>query len=593
VKRPRALVASLVAALAAAVFGWLWAAPFGTSREVEPRARPTPATDEPEITSRTRAPITRPPPRDSQKAPSAACAPRARRECHAGDVYWIDSCDARSDKAEECGARLCQGEACEETDAHACAGLPAEGLCDGDVVRGCLAGWPFERDCGALGKRCVKDVEGAVCRKPAADDCDPATPPRCAGQVLVSCVEGKQVARDCNAMNARCETVRHTGVPACVAVRELDRAPREHDTCGPCGCIDDAPRFEEETCNGADDDGDERIDEEARCEPLEVVAFVVTDATGASSYSQVDIEQEIARLDAAFAQGSAGLSMHVALAEVVELARPEYLQLDADTELNALIGELSQSALLAPSLGARVPLVFTDEVLVEEVPKAGIATLPNGYCGGLRLFMEPQPLRGLVAVAKRRAPTTLAHELGHFLGLCHTHETHSEPVVRVGRWRDASGGYETTCDATCTLEGDGICDTPLDPGPTSCRYDTRCDAQCAGGEAPSTRNLMSYYTECRSELTPWQTVELARTRALLDGWLRCAEPSACPCALQDERTDACPEQMSCRPTAQGLACTLDGVFLAGERCRAHAECGAGLVCFERRCTPAAQLGGRL
>jgi hypothetical protein len=195
--------------------------------------------------------------------------------------------------------------------------------------------------------------------------------------------------------------------------------------------------------------------------------------------------------------------------------------------------------------------------------------------------MEPQPLRGLVAVAKRRAPTTLAHELGHFLGLCHTHETHSEPVVEMARWRDIDGAYEATCEESCTLAGDGICDTPLDPGPTRCLYDTRCDVQCAGGEVPSTRNLMSYYTECRSELTPWQTVELARTRALFEGWLRCQLPGACPCTLGDAH--ACPEQMSCRPSAEGLSCTLDGSLLEGERCRSQRECGQGLVCADKHC----------
>ena len=167
-------------------------------------------------------------------------------------------------------------------------------------------------------------------------------------------------------------------------------------------------------------------------------------------------------------------------------------------------------------------------MLVDDAPKAGLSTLPNGYCGGTRRALSPQALRGVVAVAKRRAPTTVAHEVGHFLGLCHTHETDTEAVVQVARYRDPRGRFEQTCDASCSLEGDGICDTPHDPGPEICGYDQQCIARCPSDDAPSTRNLMSYYTSCRDQLTPLQTITLQRSRALLEGWNRCADP-ACPC----------------------------------------------------------------
>jgi len=104
---------------------------------------------------------------------------------------------------------------------------------------------------------------------------------------------------------------------------------------------------------------------------------------------------------------------------------------------------------------------------------------------------------------------------------------------------------------------------------------------------------MSYYTACRDQLTPLQTVELQRSRTLLEGFYRCADAGACPCVPASAIAPAdgveyvqCPEQMSCRPTAQGgFGCTLDGALLAGEACRGHAECGANLLCVRQRCSP--------
>lgn len=514
----------------------------------------------------------------------AACAPRTRLECQVGDVYWIDACDQRGEKAQECGTRLCKGEACEPADDLACAGLPQEGVCDGDVVRGCLSGWLFERDCRALGKRCVIGDEGAVCRKPSEDDCDRQGPlPRCSGDKLFACVEGEAIVRDCVLFDARCAVLPQTGYASCVASRELERAPRDKDPCGPCGCPNGAaPEFTEEQCNGQDDDGDDWVDEDVSCEPLQVIAFVVSDATGQSSYSREDIEREIDAINAIFAAEHGGLRMQVSLAAVHDLPRSAYLRVD-DSNFNALLDEVTSLASSAP--GLQVPIVFTDEVIAEDAPKAGLSTIPNGTCGGERRSLSPQPPLGMVVLAKRRAPTTGAHELGHFLGLCHTHEVDPQAVVQTAHWRDAQGrDFSTTCDTTCSLEGDGMCDTPFDPGPEGCSYDLQCSPHCRGGAAPSTRNLMSYYTDCRDQLTPQQTMEVKRTRSVLEGFFRCAVQGPCPCTPGDSNA-GCPEQMTCRPGERGaFSCMLDGAFLEGESCRAQVQCGAGLICAGGRCT---------
>ena len=236
------------------------------------------------------------------------------RECQEGDVYWLDSCGARGDKAEECGARLCQLDACEPTDELACAGLPLEGVCHGNVVRGCLSGWPFERDCTALGKRCVVGEEGAVCRKPSESDCEQhGALPRCEDQKLLSCMGGQRVVRDCSAMGARCEVLQHTGLASCVIATELERAPRDTDPCGPCGCPDGLPQFDDEACNGRDDDGDtgRRASELRAARGRRLFDHR---QRRQSSHSREDIEQEIARVDTLFSADHGGLPMRVELA---------------------------------------------------------------------------------------------------------------------------------------------------------------------------------------------------------------------------------------------------------------------------------------
>ncbi len=46
--------------------------------------------------------------------------------------------------------------------------------------------------------------------------------------------------------------------------------------------------------------------------------------------------------------------------------------------------------------------------------------------------------------------STLAHELGHYFSLAHTHET--------------NGGSELVNGTNCSTAGDDLCDTPADPG---------------------------------------------------------------------------------------------------------------------------------
>lgn len=81
--------------------------------------------------------------------------------------------------------------------------------------------------------------------------------------------------------------------------------------------------------------------------------------------------------------------------------------------------------------------------------------------------------------------STLAHELGHFYGLPHTHAL--------------NGGREFVDGSNCSFAGDGFCDTPADPNlgragvvDNSCRYVGGERDQRGNVYKPLVSNLMSY-----------------------------------------------------------------------------------------------------
>ncbi len=101
--------------------------------------------------------------------------------------------------------------------------------------------------------------------------------------------------------------------------------------------------------------------------------------------------------------------------------------------------------------------------------------------------------------------TTLAHELGHCLGLYHTFET-------AFCLENPNGSNSTTC-------GDLIDDTPADIDWYAQNIDanTKVNSSCnyigGNGYSPSTNNVMSYYENCRTLFTPKQGDKMRLTIA--------------------------------------------------------------------------------
>ncbi|MDB4974779.1 MAG: cell surface protein [Myxococcaceae bacterium] len=503
---------------------------------------------------------------------SSRCISDYAEHCLHGDVWLVDSCGRPEEKVEECGEQPCREDVCELPSTAPC-NEPAEGRCDGDTVRLCMLGRPLQIDCAAKGQRCAYGDEGAECQPQVPQElrCDSgAEPTRCERDTLVRCIGGRLVKTPCDSLRARCLQLSGSSAPACILV-----LPTVVQTmgCGPCGCLVNHPG--PETCDGRDQDGDGLVDQGLDCGPVPVMAFIVTGPGGQTSHAREDIEAEIDRANLAFMRTPSSAGLSLVLKEVNYLSDASLLTLD-DAEVQAL----ATDPRIHPSSDSfYVPVVFTDEVISGDTPKPGLSTLPNGTCGGMQEGKSPEV--GMLAVAKARYPTTVTHELGHFFGLCHTHD--QQEATPFSAYANSQTGRLQGCYATCRGEGDGICDTPFDPGPEQCSYDPICRASCQVRATPDTLNLMSYYATCRVHFSDQQMGLMQHTVALRRGWNRCLG-GRCECQIGGSE---CPTEMSCRPVIlssgeAGNRCGFDGPRGAGADCQSPADCGQGTVCMTQQ-----------
>lgn len=98
--------------------------------------------------------------------------------------------------------------------------------------------------------------------------------------------------------------------------------------------------------------------------------------------------------------------------------------------------------------------------------------------------------------------STLAHEVGHYLGLLHTHET--------------ARGNELVDGSNCSFTGDEVCDTPADPRlgagnvDNNCKYTGNTRDLNNDRYKPDPSNLMSYSLKaCRNNFTSGQQARMA------------------------------------------------------------------------------------
>ena len=114
--------------------------------------------------------------------------------------------------------------------------------------------------------------------------------------------------------------------------------------------------------------------------------------------------------------------------------------------------------------------------------------------------------------------STLAHEVGHYLGLYHTHETYF--------------GDEAVDGSDCSVDGDLLCDTPADPNLSStvssdgCVYSSAATDENGATYSPSVTNLMSYTPKgCRYDITEDQLDKILWTLQNQRTYLTCSAPT--------------------------------------------------------------------
>ena len=243
--------------------------------------------------------------------------------------------------------------------------------------------------------------------------------------------------------------------------------------------------------------------------PVRFHRLARADGTGAASVAQVDAA--LAELNAAFAEGQ------------IRFTRCAGDDLVADSTFFDFDGADDEAALMREHA--------TDLVL--DVFVANSVRSPGGgqVCGYARL--PPQRFDAvLVRKSCLTGGTTLAHEIGHYLGLLHTHGT-----------SNCGTTDELVDGSNCATAGDRVCDTPADPNLLVDDCSTyEVDADCvytgerrdANGEPydPDTRNIMSYSrAQCDEHLTAGQLERARYYLAEFRGYLACVtcdEVSAAP-----------------------------------------------------------------
>jgi cysteine-rich repeat protein len=189
------------------------------------------------------------------------------------------------------------------------------------------------------------------------------------------------------------------------------------------------------------------------------------DAKGKDAFTEQQVRASMTATTAAFA--GAGIVLE-----------EEALVRFADDDCNVSMDNAQwEDRLVANTPSGVVAIAFVANIFA-----VGVQFPVGGYCyfGG--------PLCANAATFS----TLVVHELGHFFGLAHTFEC----------------AYGTETAATCAENGDFLCDTPPDRGPSGMKGIGSCEGgsllngsctgtcgskRCADGSLPDGYNWMSYY----------------------------------------------------------------------------------------------------
>jgi len=217
--------------------------------------------------------------------------------------------------------------------------------------------------------------------------------------------------------------------------------------------------------------------------PVQIHLVRRADGTGGLTSNQVD--QILVNLNSDFA--STGFEFYQCN-PINYINSNDYYDYD-QTQENALTS--------IHNVDGSINIYFLNTVKVESngalVDICGYAYTPNGF--------DHIMVRNSCTVSGN----TMAHEMGHYFGLLHTHDTRYGEEAITRNTNDACYNCDTT--------GDQLCDTNADPdlttgvNPISCSYTGTATGTCSGSAYtnPPVDNIMSYsFQSCAIVFTPQQ-----------------------------------------------------------------------------------------
>lgn len=205
---------------------------------------------------------------------------------------------------------------------------------------------------------------------------------------------------------------------------------------------------------------------------MRVVVF--TSSTGATSVDEDELELSIENAKKTYAKQGI----------IISSCAPIFTPNNSLYKFEKLTETPQLEALVSDNL---INVFVTEELASNDVDICGFATFP--YSEGKKYVV--------VNSLCINNPSTLIHEMGHYFGLYHTHETFY--------------GREFVSRFNCTESGDLLCDTPADPQLSGLNVNNACTYVGVKVDAlgeyykPDTRNFMSYSLKtCRDVFSPQQ-----------------------------------------------------------------------------------------
>jgi hypothetical protein len=214
---------------------------------------------------------------------------------------------------------------------------------------------------------------------------------------------------------------------------------------------------------------------------IKLAPHIIRDSNGNGGLTESDLSLSIEQLNSAYQQ----------LNIIFEACPVNYI--DNDTFFSNIPYSTSEGSI---EYQMAVPNRIDDAINVFFVPSAqsGAACGWSSFPSYVDLYNKDWTVMANSCVTNT---STLAHEIGHYFSLYHTHETAfgTERVTRTNT---------SDCNSNCSNTGDLLCDTEADPKlsnlvNSSCSYIGTSSDSCGLNHTPNPTNLMSYSRKhCRT-----------------------------------------------------------------------------------------------